>query len=553
MAHIRRRPAQPPGLRGVRAFQSGGRRRRTSQGRILLLLVLLVGVAVVSVTRLQASENSLVRTTFTVQGTLAVPVLEMRPASGETSLVAVVAHGFTGSKELMSSFGVELARAGVTAYLFDFPGHGESPVAIPAERSPDPSGGQLNLRALDEVVTYVRAHNHASALPRVILLGHSMGAAAVGEYALAHPAPWLIATVLVSPVGQETPTASLPRNLLLLAGQNDLSSVLQESTHLQALGCGVHQNPPAQCGDPTHGTGRRSVLLDGLNHITILTASSALGETINWLQVTAPGEVSADRLDADQRLFWLLLAVVSLLLAFFPLAALLVDLWKISAPARSINGQNVLFFALSAVVGMVCAVAIQEVWQPFTFLHIQLADVTAGYLCLSALGMALFIWLFRRRLPLPAWHRAGRQLALALLLALLLYLTLGRLSTFAWQRLALSPQRLWRVPCFFVLVWPLCLLDEGICRGYQEYGALRALAASLCFKLLLLAGLVLSILLQPGLGFLSLLLPVLALVFVFLVALCTSISSHGRPTLAGATFCALVLAWMLATSFPLTS
>jgi pimeloyl-ACP methyl ester carboxylesterase len=535
-------------LRDGRMLETMQRRRRASRGRTLLLLVLLAGVAIVSVTRLVASESPLVRSTFTVQG----PVLEMRPAGGETSLVAVVAHGFAGSKELMSSFGVELARAGVTAYLFDFPGHSESSVAVPADTYRDPRG-QINLRALGEVIDYVRAHNHASRLPHVILLGHSMGAAAVGEYAVAHPVPWLVATILVSPVGPEIPTASVPRNLLILSGQNDLSSVLQDSARLQALGCGVSQIPPTQCGDPAHGTGRRSVILSGLNHITILTASAALGETIRWLHTTTPGQVSASELDADQRLFWLLLAVVSLLLAFFPLSALLVDLWHISGPPDSINGQNVLFFALAALVGIVAAVAIQYVWQPFTFLHILLADYTGGYLCLSALVMALCIWLFRRTLPLPAWHQAGRQFCLALLLALILYLTVGQLSTFAWQRLALTPQRLWRMLCFFGLVWPICLLDEGICRGYQEYGVLRALAASVCFKVLLLAGLVASILLVPGLGFLSLLLPLLALVYVFLVALCTHIVSRRRAALTGATFCALVLAWMLATSFPLTS
>lgn len=550
MARTRRRTSLV--LRDGRALEIMRRKRRARRGRTLFFLLLFAGLAIFSVTRLVAYESPLVRTTFTVQGTYAVPVLEMRPASGETPLVAVVAHGFTGSKELMSSFGVELARAGVTAYLFDFPAHGESPVAVPADAYRDP-GGQINLRALSEVVAYARAHNHASAAPRVILLGHSMGAAAVGAYAVAHPDPWLIATILVSPVGQENPSTTVPRNLLILAGQNDLSAVLQDSTRLQTLGCGGSQPLPSQCGDPAHGTGRRYEVLGGLNHITILTASSTFGEMLRWLQASAPGQVTSGTLDFDQRLLWLLLAVASLLLAFFPLAAILIDMFDIVGTPGGVSGRSVLWFFLCALIGIAAAVAIQSVWRPFAFLHILLADYTGGYLFVSAVVMAILFGLSRRALPLPAWRQVGRQLSVALLLALILYMTLGQLSTFAWQRLALTPERLWRVPCFFVLTWPIFLLDEGISRACQERGVWRGLAVSVCVKVLLLAGLVASILLIPGLGFLSLLLPVLALFFVFLVALCTHLYSSGRAALASATFCALVLAWILSTSFPLTS
>src|SRR5581483_1847096 len=119
-------------LRDVRTLETMRRKRQARRGSNLFFLLIFAGLAVFSFTRLAGYESSITRSTFTIQGKYPVPVLEMRPAVGETSLVAIVAHGFTGSKELMSSFGVELARAGVTAYLFDFPGHGESSVAIPA-------------------------------------------------------------------------------------------------------------------------------------------------------------------------------------------------------------------------------------------------------------------------------------------------------------------------------------------------------------------------------------------------------------------------------------
>jgi pimeloyl-ACP methyl ester carboxylesterase len=554
MAQRRGRRSRALVLKDVRALEAMRLRRKARRGRNLFFLLIFAALFILGFNRVTAYEDGITRSSFTLSGTYPVPVLEMRPASGETPLVAIVAHGFAGSKELMTSFGVELARAGITAYLFDFPGHGASPVAIPAN-SYNHANGQINLTALSEVVDYARTHNAATRTPRLILLGHSMGTAAVGDYALAHPDPALVATILVSPVGQEHPTTTQPRNLLLLAGQDDLPTVLSDSTRLQRLGCGVasSQSLPVQCGDPAAGTGRRSVVLAGLNHITILTASPTFQEMLNWLHVTSPRQVSLGTMNFDTRLLWLLLAIVGVVLAFFPLSAILIDMFDIIGTPRSINGQNVLFFFFCTLIGIAAAIAIQYNWRPFSFLHILLSDYVGGYFFFVALVTAGVIFLIRRTLPLPVFREVGRQLFVALLLAVILYYTLGQLSTFAWQRFALIPQRFWRVPILFVLVWPLFLLDEGISRGYQEHGALRAIFASIFFKLLLLAGLVASIVLIPGLGFLSILLPVLALIFVFLLALCIQIYSSGRAALTSATFCALFLAWIMATTFPMTS
>jgi len=117
-------------IQNTRQYEEQKHRRRNRRGRNIVLLLLFFGMFVLGFNRVIAYEDNISRRTFTVEGNLPVPVLEMYPATGETSLVAVVAHGFSGSKELMASFGVELARAGVTAYLFDFPGHGESPVPL---------------------------------------------------------------------------------------------------------------------------------------------------------------------------------------------------------------------------------------------------------------------------------------------------------------------------------------------------------------------------------------------------------------------------------------
>ena len=81
--------------------------------------------------QLQGTETGVRRDAFTLpggRGEVPVPVLRYTPQGASRDVVAVVAHGLFANKELMSDYGVELARAGITTYTFDFPGHGESTV-----------------------------------------------------------------------------------------------------------------------------------------------------------------------------------------------------------------------------------------------------------------------------------------------------------------------------------------------------------------------------------------------------------------------------------------
>ena len=536
-------------------------KRRTRAVRNVVLLLVFLGLFWLGFSRVSAYEDTVTRSTFTIDARIPVPVLELRPAHGETGLVAVVAHGFSGSKELMVSFGVELARAGVTTYLFDFPGHGESPVALTGGNFSN-RNAQDNITTVGEVVDYARSHNSAAVHPNIILLGHSMGSAAVGDYSMAHATEGdLVATILVSPVGMEQPTPTQPKNLLLLVGQNDIASTIPNSIRMQQRGCGLIPTTastattptrPVECGEPAQGTGRRVAVLTGLNHITIITASTTFNEMLSWLHRAAPQQVETGRMQFDTRLAWLLVGVAGALLAVFPLAALAIDAFGVEATPRSYRGQDVVFFDLCLVVGIAAAIALQYVWRPFAFVHILLADYVSGYLFFTALVTALLIFLARRSVPFPLPRQTLRQLLVGLLIAAFLYFTLGQLSTFVWQRFTLNLTRFWRFGVLFVLVLPLFLLDEGINRGYQERGFWRGILASLGFKALLVVGLIASIYIIPGLGFLSIVLAILVLLFLLLVAFCTQLYRSGRAALAAAVFSAALIAWAMASSFPTT-
>ena len=345
-----RRESRPPEL--IR------RKRRIRRARNLLFLIIFLGMFGLGFNRVIAYEDSIKRSTFTIQGVIPVPVIEMRPSSGETALVAIVAHGFAGSKDLMTGFGDELARAGITTYLFDFPGHGESPVPL-ADNTFSGRAAQDNITTVGEVVTYARTHNSVTPHPNIILLGHSMGSAAVGDYSMAHPDGDIVSTILVSPVGQEQPTLTQPKNLLMLAGQNDIPFTIVNSTHMLQLGCGLSQPPalPAGCGNPNDGTGRLAVVLTGLNHITILNAGSTYDEVLNWLNRAYPNLVNIGHMQSNIRLFWLLLGIAGIILAVFPLSSLALDMFDIYGVVRPFRGQDVVFFDLCAIVGIAVAIA----------------------------------------------------------------------------------------------------------------------------------------------------------------------------------------------------
>ena len=253
----------------------------------------------------------------------------------------------------------------------------------------------------------------------------------------------------------------------------------------------------------------------------------------------------------EKALFWLLLGIAGIVLAMFPLSSLALDMFDIYGTVRPFRGQDVVFFDLCAIVGIAVAIAIQYVWRPFGFIHVLLVDYVSGYFFFTAVVLALLVYIVRGMAPIPIFRQTTKQIVLGILLWFFLYITVGQLVTFAWQRFTFTLPRLWHFALLFLINWPLFLLDEGINRGYQEEGTMRAIASSLAFKLLLIAGLFVAILITPDLDFLSIVLPGLVLVFLFLVAFGTQIYASGRAAITAATLSALVLAWCMSTTLPI--
>ncbi|HET8842960.1 MAG TPA: hypothetical protein VFN35_15965 [Ktedonobacteraceae bacterium] len=254
----------------------------------------------------------------------------------------------------------------------------------------------------------------------------------------------------------------------------------------------------------------------------------------------------------DSALPWLILALVSGVFASFPLSAILIDIFDINGTPRSRKGQNVFFFMICVLAGSAGAEAIQYGWQLFGLLDGLLPYAIGSYFFLVALVTALLIFLVRRVLPVPVFRQVTRQLFVALVLGTILHFALGQALTNAGHPWTLKLEQVWRLPIFFVLIWPIFLLDEGISRGYQERGVIRSMMVSLLFKALLLCGLLVGTLLVPDLRYLNNLLLPLGVLFAFLTTLCTQIYSSGRAAITTSTLCALMLAWFATVTFPVT-
>ena len=128
------------------------------------------------------------------------PALEFIPPGAGPHPVALLAHGFSGSKENLFWYGEALASAGFVCYSADLPGHGQSPRLYSFVET---------ARAIGDFARDIG--------PVDVLLGHSMGGGTEGEAVRER----LVRPKLVIAVGSMPRFGENPPPLLLLCGRFD--------------------------------------------------------------------------------------------------------------------------------------------------------------------------------------------------------------------------------------------------------------------------------------------------------------------------------------------
>jgi dienelactone hydrolase len=545
--------------------------RRAPTRRWLLaqsaFLILALAIFALATWQVHATESQVIREEITITGAgRNISALRFTPRNERRNIVAVVAHGYSGSKEVMTTFCAELAKQGVTAYCFDFPGHGSSPEVFATDAALSSAQSQLT-ETVGAVVDDALQHMPRSDA-KLVLIGHSMGTSAVGRYALQHPdLANLAATVLVSPVLSASVTTTNPRNLLVLAGDADPANIIAISKKRVAEGCGQPSDSALDykltCGDPKHGTGRTLLILPGLNHITILTASATHQHILAWLNAGLDASISPTDVTANERFLWLLLGLGAAFLALLPALAL-ASAGLRQLPMRRLESgpgnsylralATLVVMGVALVVGMLALHVFVD--SPFGFLRQALAPDLATFLFgagVVALGVALAVPAWRRAADWPRGFAIAAQALLGGGAFVFLYFTLGALSTFAWANLALTQARLWRALVLALLFIPLFLGGELLVRPLARAKPWLAVGAKLIIALLTTVALFAAIRIDADrLAFLLFLLPILAIELLLFVALeAWARSALERPLVFIALSEALILGGAVAATFPL--
>jgi pimeloyl-ACP methyl ester carboxylesterase len=478
----------------------------------IALAVLAIALIVLSWFQIPQAQRGLVSRSIVVDG------LQMRYLAAEGAVDApgvVIAHGFSGSKELMLGFGYALARAGYGALLFDFAGHGSSSGRL------DREGGSLAA----DVATATRVLQEQQEVDpsKIALLGHSMGSGAVMSAGIDHAEDYR-AVVAVSPTGADV-SADVPRNLLLMAGTLEPQFLANARDLLAAAG-----GPNEQVAD---GLGRSLVPIQNVEHITILFSPAARQAALDWLNrvfARPPQSVSA-----DSRMPWYGAHLVGWLLLMVALSPAVPKGAALPATAR--RGRWPVVALLIAPFAAALGVAALE----------RLAGVSelGGMLVAGALGVWFLImglvWLLLGfRPPRPT----GDDVAWGLVLFALLWVAFGLLAQLVWLPWTLIPERLARWPFVAAAALPW-LLAAGLVQTGQPFW--KRLGWWALQSLLIVAGLGLAVALTPGLFFVVLLMPVIPII---LAVMSIAGGAVDRPW-SFAIGNALFFGWLLVAVFPL--
>jgi len=279
----------------------------------LFWLAAALAAAALALVRLDATARGVERERLVIDGV--IPAELFRPEGAPRGPVVVVAHGFSGSSVLMRSLALELARNGLGALTFDFPGHGRHPEPLDGDLFRVEGASARLVAATRAVLAEARRLGDG----RVALVGHSMAGDIVVRTAVLEPD---VAAVVAISLFSPAVTASAPRNLLVIAGQWE-GRLAEEA--LRVAGLASAPVPAAYgvtYGRFADGTARRAVVAPMVEHVGVLFAPTTLVEARAWLD-SAFGRPARGEPAAVERGPWVLLLVVACVLLARPLLAFL--------------------------------------------------------------------------------------------------------------------------------------------------------------------------------------------------------------------------------------
>ncbi|EHQ51927.1 hypothetical protein ECTPHS_04498 [Ectothiorhodospira sp. PHS-1] len=518
----------------AKAFHSSG------NGRTLALwVVALVSLAAIltALWQLHAGTRGLEIRQIQVDG---VPMTLYLPARETPAPVAVIAHGFAGSRQMMQPLAITLARNGYIALTFDFPGHGANTQPFVADLLDEDKRRGLLGGALETAVTTGLALPRSDG--RLALLGHSMAGDIILMHMHEHP-DRVRAAVLLSPyISGAFPMETL-NNLLFVFGGLEPAGL-----HQAALAAFVPLTDTPETGvtygNMADGSARRLALAGGVEHIGVLYARDMLRESLAWLNASvSPAGASHDG-DLDRRGPWLGLLFLGIIALAWPLSRLLP---RVAVPPVGLGLPRRQLLKILWLPALLTPLLLWPV--PVGLLPLLLVDYLAlhfavyGLLCWGLLG-----WSARRHRESAGATLRWQALAPAVLLAAgYLTLAIGIPVHLYVTGYLPGPERALILPLVFLGMLLFFSADEWMTRGSEAARGAYALT-----KVFLFLSLILAVALRlETLFFLIIILPaILVCLTVYGLLSGWIYRATGHPWV-GATAVALALAWGMSVTFPL--
>lgn len=346
--------------------------------RLLDLLWLLGALAAIALAlfRLDAEAQGVRGERLLVDGR--IPAELWRLEGAPPGPVVVVAHGFSGSTVLMRSLALALARNGLAALAFDFPGHGRHPEPLAGDLFRVDGASARLVAATRAVLAEARRLGDG----RVALLGHSMAGDVIVRTAAVEPD---VAAVVAISLFSPAVTATAPRNLLVIAGEWE-GRLADEARRI--VGLASAPEPPALAvtyGRFAEGTARRAVVAPMVEHVGVLFAPTTLRETVAWLDA-AFGRPARGEPATVERGPWVLLLVAACVLLARPLLALFATGERRAVVARSSWRDLLLPLAAATALPPVLLRLLPPDLRPFALLDHLAAHSALFGLLLAGLG-----------------------------------------------------------------------------------------------------------------------------------------------------------------------
>ena len=202
------------------------------------------------------------------------PATVYTPRAAPDAPLVVVAHGFAGSRQMMESISLTLARSGLRVVAFDFIGHGRTVRAM--SRSVDDIGGTTQ-QLVDQTRTVVQlARTQLGADGPDALVGHSMATDIIVRAAQTLPD---IAAVVAISMYSDAVTPDHPDRLLVISGawESRLREVALEA--VRQVQPGAEEGETVTAGE----VARRAVAAPRVEHVGVLYSPTTLRETRDWL------------------------------------------------------------------------------------------------------------------------------------------------------------------------------------------------------------------------------------------------------------------------------